>query len=152
VSLPVGRIKAILIAYEVDSVSGFDEAWTAIAVPRAGEAVSPGLRPLLHAVYFHVLSEPLSEAEFKKSLEGLLEFLAGDGRTNANCWAVDLFFALSQGWEQDWGERRLPDDFHDVLARMGEALHDTVKHPEVARNFGCLPEQLLERVKILPVG
>ena len=131
---------------------GFDEAWAAVAVSRAGEPVSPGLRPLLQAVYFHVLSEPLSEVEFKHSLEGLLEFLAGDGRTNANCWAVDLFFALSQGWEQDWGERQIPEDFHDVLARMGEALHDTVKYPEVARNFGCLPEQLLERVKRLPVG
>jgi hypothetical protein len=39
---------------------------------------------------------------------------------------------------------------HDVLAMMGEALHDAVKAPEIARNFGCPPEQLLERVKRLP--
>ena len=28
-------------------------------------------------------------------------------------------------------------------------LHDTVQAPEIARNFGCLPEQLLERVRSL---
>jgi hypothetical protein len=30
---------------------------------------------------------------------------------------------------------------------MGEALHDTVRDPGVARNSGCLPEQLLDRLK-----
>ena len=76
-------------------------------------------------------------------------FLAGEGRTNANCWAVDLFFALSQGWERDWAEQRLSEDFHDVLATMGSALHDTIKAPDIAENFGCLPEQLLKHVKRL---
>ena len=53
------------------------------------------------------------------------------------------------GWEGDWTEQNLPDDFHDVLGRMGDALHDTVKSPEIAGNFDCLPEQLLERVRQL---
>ena len=35
---------------------------------------------------------------------------------------------------------------------MGEALHDTVQTPEIARNVGCLPEQLLECVKQLRNG
>ena len=47
-------------------------------------------------------------------------------------WAVDLFFCTSDGWEQDWTERNLPDDFHDVLSLMGQALHDTVKTPHIA--------------------
>jgi hypothetical protein len=51
---------------------------------------------------------------------------------------------------KDWGEQNLPESFHDVLAMMGEALHDTVQAPETAENFGCLPEQLLERVRHLP--
>ena len=136
-------------SYESEFVPGFGEAWMAVAVSGDGEPVSPRLRPLLHAVYLQALSEPLNEAELKKGLEDLLEFLAVDGRTNANCWAVDVFFALSQGWERDWGARQLPEDFHDVLAMMGEALHDTVRDPEIARNFGCLPEQLLERVRRL---
>jgi hypothetical protein len=126
---------------------GFDDAWTAIAVPRDGEPVSHELRSLLRAVYTHSLSQPLNVVGLKRSLEELLVFLAGEGRTNANCWAVDLFFAHSQGWERDWAEQHLPDDFHDVLATMGSALHDTVKAPDIARNFGCLPEQLLEHVK-----
>ena len=56
---------------------------------------------------------------------------------------ADLFIR-SDDWEHDWSEQNLPDDFHDVLAKMGEALHDTVDSPDVARNFGRLPEQLLE--------
>jgi len=129
---------------------GFDEAWAAVAVPRDGEQVSSGLRPLLRAVYTQSLSPPLKMREFKNSLEDLLTFLVGEGRTNANCWAVDLFFGESQGWERDWAAQDLPEEVHDVLAMMGEALHDTVKDPDIAKNFGCLPEQLLERVKSLP--
>jgi hypothetical protein len=82
----------------------------------------------------------------------LLEFLIGEGRTNANCWAVDLFFAFTQEWEQDWAERSLPQGYHDVLARMGEALHDTAQAPDIAKDFGCLPEQLLECVRRLPAS
>lgn len=72
------------------------------------------------------------------------------GRSNANCWATDLFFARGENWETDWAERDLPESIHDVLAMMGEALHDTVQAPDIARNFGCLPEQLFERVRQLP--
>jgi len=78
-------------------MSGFDEAWAAAAATRDGEPVSSGLRPLLQAVYTQSSSQPLNMREFKNSLEELLRFLVGEGRTNANCWAVDLFFALSLG-------------------------------------------------------
>ena len=128
---------------------GFDEAWKTVARSRDGEQVSYALRPLLQAVYRQSLSQPLNRIEFQKSLEDLLQFLIGEGRTNANCWAVDLFFANSQGWERDWAEQQLPEDFHDTLAMMGEALHDTVCAPDIAENYGCLPEQLLKRVKAL---
>jgi hypothetical protein len=57
-----------------------------------------------------------------------------------------MFFCLSEGWERDWAEQQLPADFHEVLALMGEALHDTVQTPKIAENFDCLPEQLLNRV------
>jgi hypothetical protein len=77
-------------------------------------------------------------------------FLSGEGRSNANCWAADLFFAQSEEWERDWAEQNLPEGLHDVLAMMGEALHDTIQAPEIAKNFGCLPEQLLERLRQLP--
>jgi hypothetical protein len=100
-------------------------------------------------VYSTVLASPTDLAGLKSSLEELLQFLKSDGRTNANCWAVDLFFALSEGWERDWVDQNLPEEFHDVLSLMGQALHDTVRTPAIAENFDCLPEQLLERVKRL---
>ena len=128
-------------------MAGFNSAWAAVAGARNGEQVSPRLRPLLQAVCRNSLAEPLDAMALKRSLEDLLVFLSGEGRSNANCWAADLFFARSEEWEIDWADRNLPESFHDVLAMMSEALHDTVRAPEIASNFGCLPEQLLERVR-----
>jgi hypothetical protein len=131
---------------------GFDAAWMVVAREREGEGVSPGLNPLLHEVYSQILANPKNLPALKKSLEELLKFLAGEGRTNANCWAVDLFFCLSEGWEADWGEQELPEEFHDVLVMMGAALHDTVRARDIAENFDCLPEQLLTRVMRIQIG
>jgi hypothetical protein len=130
-------------------MAGFDDAWAAVNQPRDGEPVSPELQPLLRRVYSEVLAAPSDLPALKQGLTSLLEYLSGQGRTNANCWAVDMFFCLSEGWERDWTEQHLPDDFHDVLAMMGEALHDTVRTPKIAENFDCLPEQLLDRVRRL---
>ena len=130
-------------------MSGFDKAWAAVAHPRDGEPVSPELQALLREVYFGVLATPPDLCALKERLAALLQYLSGEGRTNANCWAVDMFFCLSEGWERDWTEQAIPDDFHDVLALMGQALHDTVRSPEIAENFDCLPEQLLDRVRLL---
>lgn len=107
---------------------GFNQAWSAVARPYQGETVSAELRPLLGEVYRCVLSDLLNLSRMR---------------------TVGLFFSRSEGWQRDWTEVDLPEDFHDVLALMGEALHDTVKNPEIAKNFGRLPEQLLERVKHL---
>jgi hypothetical protein len=95
------------------------------------------------------LVEPTDLPALKESLARLLQYLRAAGRTNANCWAADLFFCSSEGRERDWTEQNLPDDFHDVLSLMGQALHDRVKTPKIADNFDCLPEQLLERVRRL---
>ena len=132
-------------------MSGFEAAWAAVDHPRGGEPVSSELRPLLQQVYCDVLAVPVDLPALKRSLAGLCEYLSGAGRTNANCWAADLFFCTSEGWERDWTEQNLPDDFHDVLSLMGEALHDTVRAPHIAENFDCLPEQLLDRVRRLQI-
>ena len=70
-------------------------------------------------------------------------FLASsEGRTNANCWAADVFFCLGDdGGEVSWDH--VPAPIADVLANMRGALHDTVQAPEVANNFDSIPEQLL---------
>ena len=130
-------------------MAGFDEAWAAVNHRKGGEPVSPELQPLLRQIYDDVLASPVDLAALKRSLTTLLEYLANRGRTNANCWAVDLFFCMSEGWERDWTEQNLPDEFHDVLSFMGQALHDTVSTPNIAENFDCLPEQLLDRVRRL---
>lgn len=134
------------------AMTDFDKVWSS-AQPRNGGKVSPELQPLLLRVYSDVLAVPVNLSVLKQSLIDLLEYLSGAGRTNANCWAVDLFFC-SESWEEDWSEQSLPDEFHDVFALMGQALHDTVQSPDIASNFDCLPEQLLERVKRLrpPIG
>ncbi len=130
-------------------MADFDTAWAAVNHAMDGEPVSSELRPFLRQVYSEVLAVPTNLPALKESLADLCEYLSGAGRTNANCWAVDQFFCLSEGWERDWTEQNLPDDFHDVLAMMGEALHDTVPTPKIAENFDCLPEQLLDRVRRL---
>ena len=129
-------------------MKGFEQVWVSVAKTRGGEAVLPVLKPLLFRVHNDVTASPVNLPALKNSLVELLQYLSGEGRTNANCWAVDLFFC-SDNWEHDWSEQNLPDDFHDVLAKMGEALHDTVTSPDVASNFGCLPEQLLECAQCL---
>jgi hypothetical protein len=135
----------------MNETPGFDQAWAAVAVLREGESVSADLRPLLERAYIDVLSSPTDLTALKKSVEELLEFLSGRGRTNANCGVVDLFFCHSNGWERDWTDQTLPEGFHDVFAKMGEALHDTVRCPAIAQNFDCLPEQLLEEVRNLKI-
>ena len=132
-------------------MAGFEDAWAAVANPRDGEFVSAELRPLLKTVYSSILAAPPDLMVLKRNLVALLEFLSVNGRTNANCRAVDSFFFLSEGWERDWTDQNLPEDFHDLLAYMGDALHDTIKAPHIAQNFDCLPEQLLERAKRLRV-
>jgi hypothetical protein len=54
------------------------------------------------------------------------------------------FFCL-EDWGVDW--ERFPELLTDIIGDMGGALHDTVSHPEIAKNFDSLPEQLLERVR-----
>jgi len=124
-------------------MKGFERVWSSVAKTRDGEAVFQRLKPFLLHVHRDVTTNPVILSALKNSLVELLQYLSSEGRTNANCWATDLFFC-SDDWEHDWSEQYLPDDFHDVLARMGEALHDTVTSPDIAGNFGCLPEQLLE--------
>lgn len=66
-------------------------------------------------------------------------------RTEPNCVAVDLFFAL----ELDrLSVTMLPRQFVDFLSEpLG--LHDTVTAPEIADNFGTTPEELLVKARRL---
>ena len=113
-----------------------------------GEPVSPAIAPLLGSVYAAVYREPTDVGELRAALERLLSYLeAPEGRTNANCWAADLFFMHTDRWERGW--EHLPEGYQDLLGDLGGALHDTVSYPEIASNFDSMPEQLLARLKRL---
>src|SRR5258705_10681927 len=99
-------------------MAGFSEAWAAVDVQRNGETVSPGLRPLLQAVYAQCLAQPHNLVELTGSLEDLLTYLVGEGRTKATCWAVDPLFCTDTGWERAWAWEQLSESFHAVLASM----------------------------------
>ena len=111
---------------------------------------SPALRPLLAQFYFALTASPSDLNTIRESMIRLLEFLASpQGRTDANCQAVDSFVMLNETWSSD--SSKLPDTFTDILADMSGALHDTISAPEIARNFDSTPEQLLERARLLPI-
>ncbi len=117
--------------------------------PIDGESVSPRLGELLERFYLQANHRPARLGSLKSSLIDLMSFLATpEGRTNANCCAVDSFVLIGDHWEQPWDD--LPAEYTEVLSLMSEALHDTVSAPEVARNFGCTPEQILEVARQLP--
>ncbi|HNB35113.1 MAG TPA: hypothetical protein PK414_02765 [Anaerolineales bacterium] len=125
----------------------FEQAWERVAVPKDGKFVSMELRPLLQRAYESLITSSIDLNEIKISLENLLSFLATDaGRTTANCYATDLFFCLSD-WDDEVGWESLPEPLTILIGDLGGALHDTVSHPEIAKNFDSLPEQLLERIK-----
>jgi len=117
-----------------------------------GEPVSPELAPLLIAVYNELSRKSDDLRPLVGAVERLLIFVASPvGRTNANCWAADLFFALGEGWgDVDW--EHVPEALGDILGDMGSALHDTVQAPAMAENFECLPEQLLARLRTLEIA
>ncbi len=75
-------------------MAGFERAWLVVSEPRNGEAVSSDLKPLLRQVYVDFQESPISLSPLKTDLVALLEYLNKEGRTNANCWAVDLFLLL----------------------------------------------------------
>ena len=126
-------------------MSGFDEGWTRFGDSEDHGSVAPELKPLVRNVYQLVVADSPDLHAIKGALMQLLQFLSSPrGRTDANCWAVDLFFSIDEHWERHWNH--LPESFAEVLDDLGGALHDTIGEPEIAQNFDSTPEQLLQRV------
>jgi len=116
-----------------------------------GETVSPELRPLLTEVYTELQRKPVNRNTLKGALVDVLAFLSAPaGRTHANCTAADHFFSIGPASDLDLDH--VPDEFTDIIADMGGALHDTVKAPSIAENFDSTPEMLLGRAEALGVG
>ena len=112
---------------------------------REGELVDPAVGPLLESVYEEIRKKSPSQ-HVASALHLLLLFLSSPiGRTNANCWAADLFFLVSDGWECDWDY--LDEDLQDIIGDIAGTLHDTIQAPEIAQDFDSTPEQLLQRIE-----
>jgi hypothetical protein len=102
--------------------------------------VSSELKPLLRDVY--VAIEASDPAALRTALEHLLAFLAGAGRTDANCSTTDYFMTFAEPLWQSF-----PPDLRSIMDDMSGTLHDTIYAPDIAKTFEATPEQLLERVR-----
>jgi hypothetical protein len=123
----------------------FEAQWQEIVLSRVSrpDEVAPEVKTLLWAMYSAASAESLDVKRLILALDQLLVFLASpNGRTNANCWAADIFVALSDGW--NW--QLMPEELADTFGDMS-SLHDTVSNPEIAANFGGLPEQILAKLR-----
>jgi hypothetical protein len=129
--------------------ASFEEAF-AEANSKVNQQPNPQLKRLLRPVYELIVLRPSNLPALKAAMEELLEFLnSTQGRTEDNLWATDLFFFLEENGEAGW--EHLPEEFQNILSRMGSALHDTFRNPEFACEYDCLPEQLLDRLKRITV-
>jgi|SRR3989338_1847314 len=109
---------------------------------------SSELDKLINDVKGLLIEKPANLAALKLSLENLLLFLTTPaGRTDQNCRETDLFFCLSDENGFNWDH--LPEEFQLILDDIGMGLHDTIKAPDIAKNYESTPEQLLKRVKML---
>lgn len=100
--------------------------------------VSRELEPLLHALFDAFPDAGATRA----ALESLLDFLAADGRTDANCTTTYYFTSAT---EPLWSA--LPAELRAILDDMSGTLQDSVHAENIARTFEATPEQLLERLR-----
>lgn len=105
--------------------------------------ISRELEPLVRSAHASLVRPDLPS--LRNSLIELTAFLAGDGRSDANCCATDAFFSRIDGADIE----RLPADYQKLIALLGGALHDAVYAPHIAATFDSLPEQLLEQARAL---
>ena len=114
------------------------------AITRLAKADSR-VKELVKTVQSVLYKEIVDLKQLKQSLIDLFEYLSSEnGRTDQNCSAVDNFFVF----DDLWVERNLPEPFQDIFGDI-PGLHNTVSAPEIAGDFSCTPEQLLERVRQL---
>jgi hypothetical protein len=114
------------------------------AITRLAKADSR-VKELVKTVQSVLYKEIVDLKQLKQSLIDLFEYLSSEnGRTDQNCSAVDNFFMF----DDLWVERNLPEPFQDIFGDM-PGLHNAVSAPQIAGDFSCTPEQLLERARQL---
>jgi hypothetical protein len=125
--------------------NGIAKSWS---TPINHKSVSPKIKFLLNEFYDAMAMKPAEVKLIKEKLVNIFTFLTTtEGRTNNNLWLVDLFVSLMMDWEvKSFSD--LPESLRNLIEEM-MGLHDTIKDPEVAKNFGTTPEQLLEKAQKL---
>lgn len=103
----------------------------------------------LRAIHGVIVTHPLALDELRERVAALLAFLASsDGRTDANCRAVDLTIMDDDDlWDRIDEIETADPTLANVLRDMAGALHDAVSAPDVAANFESTPELLLGRLQ-----
>ncbi len=115
----------------------FDAVWkSSVRFRRASRELEPMLRRLYEAFG--------DSQETRRALDELLTFLAGAGRTDANCETTHYF---TNATEAMW--TALPEELRGILDDMSGTLHDSIHAESIARTFEATPEQLLERLRRL---
>lgn len=113
----------------------FEAIWkSSVRFRRASRELEPLLRDL-HAAF-------PDASDTRRALENLLTFLAGAGRTDANCETTHYF---ANATEALWTS--LPETLRGILDDMSGTLHDSIHAEPIARTFEATPEQLLERLR-----
>ena len=133
----------------MDSADRVQAAWARAA---EGRALSADLSRLMPSVCAEIERRPTDLRALQGRLKALLVFLGSpEGRTDPNCRAVDLFFCMPEefGWDVGWSH--LPESVQNILGDLSGTLHDAVTHPEIAENSESTPEQLLGRVRGIPL-
>jgi hypothetical protein len=88
--------------------------------------------------------DPLDEKNVLLATEAVLVFLSDPATdTHENCTKVDAFVCLHV---VDVDISNIGPDLQGIIGDMGQALHDTHTHPEIAINFQSTPQQLLARL------
>ena len=84
----------------------------------------------LRAIDKILSASPIDLSDLKSRLVSLLSYLCSpNGRTDANCRAVDIHFCIDI--DDAWPDLELPPDFAALFDDIGGALHDTISFPKV---------------------
>jgi len=149
----IGQVEAEIKRSVIDSMSNFEILYNRNIENvsfHTNEEVSDELRPLMQSFYSEMISRPVNISALKATVIDILSFLCTpEGRTNANCRAVDLFICINNDW--DAVRSQIPEELRAIISDMGMCLHDTFNAPEIAKEFDSTPEQLLARAKALQV-
>jgi hypothetical protein len=132
----------------IPEVGDFSAWWHSVRHPGASQPLEAHLRD----VHQDLVRSRLDLARLKRSLEELLAYLSGDGRTEDNCRSTDAFFCLLTAEHPRLVDRLPAGAWQDVVDDLGIDLGASLSEPETAERAGTSPERMLDRIRSLDPG